>query len=78
MSRTAAAPASGAGVSGRSSGLRKLFDDDGMTLASVYPEGVAVTTPGLFGGRPGGGTHGWLLDSDYRKIKDYGSVSWRR
>jgi 5-oxoprolinase (ATP-hydrolysing) len=43
-----------------------------MTLASVYPEGVAVTTPGLFGGASGGITHGWLLDGDYRKIRDYG------
>ena len=52
--------------------LRKLYDDDGSTLASVYPEGVAVKTPGLFGGRPGGDTHGWLLDGHYRKTKDYG------
>jgi 5-oxoprolinase (ATP-hydrolysing) len=52
--------------------LRKLFGDDGPTLASVYPEGVAVSTPGLFGGRPGGDTHGWLLDGNYRKIRDYG------
>jgi 5-oxoprolinase (ATP-hydrolysing)/N-methylhydantoinase A len=52
--------------------LRKLSDDDGPTLASVYPEGVAVNTPGLFGGKPGGETHGWLLDGNRRKIRDYG------
>ena len=52
--------------------LRKLFDDDGPTLASVYPEGVAVRVPGLFGGRAGGDTHGWLLDGNGRKIKDCG------
>ena len=32
--------------------LRKLFDDDGPTLASVYPEGVAVSTPGLLAAAP--------------------------
>ena len=52
--------------------LRKLCDGDGSTLASVYPEGVAVKTPGLFGGQPGGTTHGWLLDGQYCKTKDYG------
>jgi 5-oxoprolinase (ATP-hydrolysing)/N-methylhydantoinase A len=52
--------------------LRKLYDDDGPTLASVYPEGVVVKTPGLFGGHPGGDTHGWLLDGQYRKSKEYG------
>jgi hypothetical protein len=30
-------------------------------MASVYPEGVAVRVPRLFGGRAGGDTHGWLL-----------------
>jgi len=52
--------------------VRKLFDDGLPTLASVYPEGVAVQTPGLFGGKPGGDTHGWLLDRDGNKTKDYG------
>jgi len=52
--------------------LRKLFDDGCPTLASVYPEGVAVQIPGLFGGRPGGDTHGWLLDPDGNKLEDYG------
>src|SRR5581483_10787347 len=42
------------------------------TSASVYPEGVAVRTPGLFGGKPGGETHGWLIDRDGRRLKDYG------
>jgi 5-oxoprolinase (ATP-hydrolysing)/N-methylhydantoinase A len=52
--------------------LRKLYDNDGPTLASVYPEGVAVRVPGLFSGRPGGDTHGWVLDGNGGKIKDCG------
>jgi 5-oxoprolinase (ATP-hydrolysing)/N-methylhydantoinase A len=52
--------------------LRKLFDDGCPTLASIYPEGVAVQTPGLFGGQPGGDTHGWLVDCDGNKLEDYG------
>jgi 5-oxoprolinase (ATP-hydrolysing)/N-methylhydantoinase A len=52
--------------------VRKLYDDGRPTLASVYPEGVAVRTPGLFGGKPGGETHGWLIDRDGRRLKDYG------
>jgi 5-oxoprolinase (ATP-hydrolysing) len=50
----------------------KLFDDGRPTLASVYPEGVAVRIPGMFGGKPGGDTHGWLVDRDGNKLKDYG------
>ena len=52
--------------------VRKLYDDGRPTLASVYPEGVAVATPGLFGGKPGGETHGRLIDHDGRQITDYG------
>jgi 5-oxoprolinase (ATP-hydrolysing)/N-methylhydantoinase A len=52
--------------------LRKLLDDGRPTLASVYPEGVAVQTPGLFGGKPGGDTHGWLVNRDGNKLEDYG------
>ncbi len=52
--------------------VRKLLDDGRPALASVYPEGVAVRQHGLFGGQPGGDTHGWLLDADGNKRKDYG------
>jgi 5-oxoprolinase (ATP-hydrolysing) len=52
--------------------VRKLYDDGRPTLASVYPEGVALETPGLFGGKPGGETHGRLIDRDGNQIKDYG------
>jgi 5-oxoprolinase (ATP-hydrolysing)/N-methylhydantoinase A len=52
--------------------LRKLFDDGRPTLASVYPEGVAVRTPGLFGGKPGGDPHGHRLDHDGNTAQDYG------
>src|ERR1700747_179451 len=34
--------------------VRKLGDDGQVTIVSLYPEGVAIETPGLFGGAPGG------------------------
>ena len=39
--------------SGQRVRFRKLEDDGLTTLASIYPEGVGVDLPGLFGGRPG-------------------------
>jgi len=33
--------------------VRKLADDGLPTLTALYPEGVQVQTPGLFGGHPG-------------------------
>jgi len=44
--------------------LRKLHDDGQPTLVTVYPEGVGNPIEGLFGGRPGGMSHGRVLDPD--------------
>jgi 5-oxoprolinase (ATP-hydrolysing)/N-methylhydantoinase A len=53
--------------------LRKLHDDGLPTLASVYPEGVGVTVPGLHGGLPGGGVRGVVLDADGNVVHDCGT-----
>ena len=42
--------------------LRKLDDDSLPTLFSVYPEGLGVDPPGLFGGLAGGGVRGVVLN----------------
>ena len=58
------------GGSGRTRGglgqrvrLRKLWDDGAPILASLYPEGVRIATPGLFGGAPGATAHGVVRDA---------------
>ncbi len=43
--------------------LRKRDDDGLPTLVSVYPEGVNNPIDGLFGGQPGGGSSGRVLDA---------------
>jgi 5-oxoprolinase (ATP-hydrolysing) len=53
--------------------LRKLYDDDLPTLASVYPEGVGVTVEGLAGGRHGGDVRGVVLDPDGNVVHDCGT-----
>jgi 5-oxoprolinase (ATP-hydrolysing)/N-methylhydantoinase A len=53
--------------------LRKLRDDAQPMLASVYPEGVGVTVPGLHGGLPGGDVHGRVLDPDGNLLRDCGT-----
>jgi 5-oxoprolinase (ATP-hydrolysing)/N-methylhydantoinase A len=53
--------------------LRKLYDDGLPMLVSVYPEGVGIATPGLFGGEPGGGVHGLVRDAEDRVVKDCGT-----
>ncbi|HEY1935947.1 MAG TPA: hydantoinase B/oxoprolinase family protein [Acetobacteraceae bacterium] len=60
----------GLGVRSR---LRKLYDDGLPMLVSVYPEGVGVETPGLFGGSPGGGVHGLVRDPDGEVLQDCGT-----
>ena len=58
-------------------GQRVVFrkrDDDGQTmLVSVYPEGVNNPIPGLFGGLPGGGARGRVLDRDGAVVIDCGT-----
>ena len=53
--------------------LRKLDDDGLPTLFSVYPEGLGVDPPGLFGGLPGGGVHGVVTDLAGRVLHDCGT-----
>ncbi len=53
--------------------LRKLFDDGLPTLFSVYPEGVGVSTEGLFEGRHGGGVHGRVTDGQGKVVHDCGT-----
>jgi len=60
----------GLGVRSR---LRKLYDDGLPMLVSVYPEGVGVETPGLFGGSPGGGVHGLVRDAAGNVLHDCGT-----
>lgn len=49
-------------------------DDDGETmLVSVYPEGVNNPIPGLFGGAPGGGARGRVLDPKGNELRDCGT-----
>jgi 5-oxoprolinase (ATP-hydrolysing)/N-methylhydantoinase A len=53
--------------------LRKLYDDGLPTLATVYPEGVGVGAPGLFGGQEGGGVVGRVVDPSGRVVQDCGT-----
>ncbi len=53
--------------------LRKLHDDGSSTLFAVYPEGVRVAPNGLFGGLPGGGARGVVLDRDGNLVHDCGT-----
>ena len=53
--------------------LRKLDDDGLPTLFSIYPEGVGIDPPGLFGGLSGGGVRGAVLDLDGNLIQDCGT-----
>lgn len=58
-------------------GQRVVFrkrDDDGQTmLVSVYPEGVNNPIPGLFGGLPGMGARGRVLDPAGKVLVDCGT-----
>ena len=53
--------------------LRKLADDGLPTLVSLYPEGVNNPIPGLFGGKPGGGASGRVVDQQGHVLKDVGT-----
>lgn len=53
--------------------LRKLDDDGLPTLFSIYPEGVGIDPPGLFGGLSGGGVRGVVLDAEGRLVQDCGT-----
>jgi 5-oxoprolinase (ATP-hydrolysing) len=53
--------------------VRKLADDGLATLASVYPEGVGIEVPGLFGGSAGRSARGVVRDAEGRLIRDCGT-----
>ncbi|WP_270933634.1 hydantoinase B/oxoprolinase family protein [Falsiroseomonas oryzae] len=53
--------------------VRKLAEDGLPTLTSLYPEGVRVRTPGLFGGQPGGVAWGGVRQPDGAIVKDTGT-----
>ena len=53
--------------------FRKRDDDGEAMLVSVYPEGVDNPIPGLFGGAPGGGARGRVLDLKGAELKDCGT-----
>ena len=53
--------------------MRKLHDDGLPTLFSIYPEGVGVTSEGLFGGQPGGPVRGVVLDEAGDLVHDCGT-----
>jgi 5-oxoprolinase (ATP-hydrolysing)/N-methylhydantoinase A len=53
--------------------LRKRDADGLATLASVYPEGVAIETAGLFGGGAGRSARGLVRDARGAIIKDCGT-----
>jgi 5-oxoprolinase (ATP-hydrolysing) len=52
--------------------VRKLVDDGRPVYAGVHPDGVLTRTPGLFGGRAGGGVQALLLDAEGRVVRDCG------
>jgi 5-oxoprolinase (ATP-hydrolysing)/N-methylhydantoinase A len=53
--------------------VRKLYDDGLPMQVSVYPEGVGVDAPGLFGGSQGGGARGVVLDAAGQVVHDCGT-----
>jgi len=53
--------------------IRKLEDDGQATIVSLYPEGVAIETPGLFGGAPGGRASGSVRGVDGTLLRDCGT-----
>lgn len=53
--------------------VRKLDHDGLPTLTSLYPEGVRIETPGLFGGAPGGLAWGGVRDDAGGLVKDCGT-----
>jgi 5-oxoprolinase (ATP-hydrolysing) len=53
--------------------LRKLYDDGLPMLCSVYPEGVGVHTPGLFGGLAGLDALGVVRDAAGAVVHDCGT-----
>ncbi|MGH6816740.1 MAG: hydantoinase B/oxoprolinase family protein, partial [Hyphomicrobiaceae bacterium] len=53
--------------------VRKLYDDGLPALASVYPEGVGIEVPGLFGGKAGRSARGVVREESGRVVRDCGT-----
>ena len=53
--------------------LRKRDPDGRATLASVYPEGVKIEAPGLFGGHSGRSARGVVRDAAGAIVRDCGT-----
>jgi len=53
--------------------FRKRDDDGEAMLVSVFPEGVDNPIDGLFGGSPGCGARGRVLDRDGNELRDCGT-----
>jgi 5-oxoprolinase (ATP-hydrolysing)/N-methylhydantoinase A len=53
--------------------VRKLNGDGLPTLVSVYPEGVGIEVPGLFGGKPGRSARGVVRDASGAIMRDCGT-----
>ena len=53
--------------------IRKLRDDGVPMLVGVYPEGVGLENPGLFGGQPGGPARGVVHHHDGELLHDCGA-----
>jgi N-methylhydantoinase A/oxoprolinase/acetone carboxylase beta subunit/N-methylhydantoinase B/oxoprolinase/acetone carboxylase alpha subunit len=66
-------PGRSRGGLGQRVALRKRDADGLPTLASVYPEGVNIETPGLFGGGAGRSARGVVRDAAGRIVRDCGT-----
>jgi 5-oxoprolinase (ATP-hydrolysing)/N-methylhydantoinase A len=77
MEKTCIADSGGPGRSrgglGQRVALRKRDADGLPTLASVYPEGVNIETPGLFGGGAGRSARGLVRAATGAVIRDCGT-----
>jgi 5-oxoprolinase (ATP-hydrolysing)/N-methylhydantoinase A len=66
-------PGRSRGGLGQRVALRKRDADGLPTLASVYPEGVNIETPGLFGGGAGRSARGLVRDAGGAVVRDCGT-----
>jgi 5-oxoprolinase (ATP-hydrolysing)/N-methylhydantoinase A len=66
-------PGRSRGGLGQRVALRKREGDGLPTLASVYPEGVNIETPGLFGGGAGRSARGLVRDAAGAIVRDCGT-----
>lgn len=53
--------------------MKKLFDDGKPLSVACYPEGVGMDVEGLFGGKPGRGAQGRVLDAEGHEVHNVGT-----